>query len=198
MLVVSGGIEFESKLVDEYSPIARIFSGASFNLGEFNIEETKEVLEKPIENTETKWDDTGIKAVQKLSRGYPYLVQCLAKAAYLEKGTIDGFRVNGCLEAALELGKPWLNNEIKNASDEDVRSFFKITELTSETIQSSQMNELGISPPYIGRLVTHGVIEQISRGRYKLKKPPIIALYHSLKRGLTKPERKAKQTKIFP
>lgn len=196
LLIVSGGIEFESKLVDDYSPIARIFSGASFNLGEFTIDETKEVLEKPIENTNTTWDDTGIKAVQKISRGYPYLVQCLGKAAYIERGAIDEKRVNSCLNSALELGKTWLNNELKNASDIDIASFLKITELTSETIQSAQMNALGISPPYIGRLVTHGIIEQISRGRYKLKKPPIIALYHSLKRGLNKTEEKIQQTNL--
>ena len=88
------------------------------------------------------------------------------------------------LNEALDLGKPWLNNELKNASDNDILYFAKICELNKTTLKSSEMTSVGISPPYIGRLVQHKIIEKINRGRYKLKKPPIIALYHSLKRGL--------------
>lgn len=195
VLLISGGIEFETKLVDDYSPIARIFSGASFNLGEFELEETKEVLIKPIKNMNTFWAEDATKEVQELSRGYPYLVQCLAKASFIENGTISKNRVNASLKNALEIGKPWLNNEIRNASDIDITSFMKIIEIKTETIKSNQMNALGISPPYIGRLVKHGIIQQISRGRYKLKKPPIVALYHFLKRGLSQ-EEKPLQTKL--
>lgn len=183
LLAVSGGIEFEQRLVNDYSPIARIFSGASFNLGEFTPDETKEVIEKPVEGTGTKWSEGAISEVQKFSRGYPYLVQCLASASYIENGEIIAERVSSSLSSALDIGKPWLNNELKNASDIDIESFMKIAGLSSDTIKSSEMGRLGVSAPYIGRLVQHGIIEKLSRGRYKLKKPPIIALYHSLKRG---------------
>ncbi|GEM_PF-1702540 len=188
LLVVSGGIEFEQRLVNDYSPIARIFSGASFNLGEFTPDETKEVVEKPVEGTGTRWSEAAISELQKLSRGYPYLVQCLASASYLENAEITQERVSGSLHAALDIGKPWLNNELRAASDIDIESFMKISALNSETIKSSEMGRLGVSAPYIGRLVQQGIIEKLSRGRYKLKKSPIIALYHTLKRGLARPK----------
>lgn len=184
LLVVSGGVEFESKLVEEYSPIARIFSGASFNLGEFTVDETKEVLEKPVQGTKTSWSNEAVKEVQRLSKGYPYLVQCIAHASYQESAIIPAKRVTEQLDSALKLGSPWLNHELKNASDNDIISFLKIIGLGNETIKSSEMAKVGIQPPYIGRLVKQGVIEQVSRGRYRLKKPPIVALYHSLKRGI--------------
>ncbi len=184
LLAVSGGVEFETKLTDDYSPIARIFSGADFNIGEFSTEETKEVLEKPLQNRDTEWKEEAINKVQELSKGYPYLVQCIASASYIEKGTITAELVSSKIEDALELGRPWLNNEVKNASDIDMQSFSKICGLDKEIIKSSEMNNLGILPIYIGRLVQHKIIERISRGRYKLKKPPIIALYHKLKRNL--------------
>ena len=184
LLVVSGGVEFETRLVNDYSPIARIFSGADFNIGEFTLDETKEVLNKPVQGTNTRWSEGAVKKVQELSSGYPYLVQCLASASYIDNGTIDAGLVQSKLNEALDLGKPWLNNELKNASDNDILYFAKICELNKTTLKSSEMTSVGISPPYIGRLVQHKIIEKINRGRYKLKKPPIIALYHSLKRGL--------------
>jgi type II secretory pathway predicted ATPase ExeA len=198
ILLVSGGIEFESKLVEEYSPIARVFSGASFNLGEFTVDETKEVLEKPLHNRpETKWTNDGIQEVQELSRGYPYLVQCIANASFIEKGSIDATKVSGSLDYALTLGSPWLNHELKSASDTDISCFLRIIELNSDILKNSEMSKAGVPPVYIGRLVRLKVIEQISRGRYKLIKPPIVAFYHSLKRGLTSSiNRKGTQSKL--
>lgn len=184
LLVVSGGIDFESRLVEDYSPIARIFSGTSFNIGEFMLEETREVLEKPLEGSTSKWTNDAIRKVQELSKGYPYLVQCLANASYIEGKEITAERVVESVNAALELGKPWLNNELKDASDIDIISFVRIAELNKETLKSSELSIAGVSGPYIGRLVRQKVIEKISRGRYKIKKPPIVGLYHMLKRGI--------------
>ncbi|MFH1106941.1 MAG: ATP-binding protein [Candidatus Micrarchaeota archaeon] len=185
VLVVSGGYEFESRLVEDYSPIARIFSGASFNLGEFNVEETREVLEKPLRDGTTLWEESGIHAVQKLSGGYPYLVQCIASASYAEGTRIGAERVEKSTNAALEIGKPWLSHELENASDNDIISFLKIVKSNKSPIKSSEMSRLGVSPPYVGRLVKLNVLKQVSRGRYIIKKPPIIAYYHALLRKVT-------------
>lgn len=182
VLVVSGGYEFEARLVEDCSPIARVFSGASFNLGEFDIEETREVLEKPLQETTTRWKEDGIRAVQRLSGGYPYLVQCIASASYSEEAEIGSARVEESVTAALEIGKPWLSHELENASDNDIVSFLKIVKSNKSPIKSSEMSRLGISPPYVGRLVKLNVLKQISRGRYMLNKPPIIAYYHALLR----------------
>ena len=89
------------------------------------------------------------------------------------------------LKTALEIGKPWLNHELTKASDQDITSFLKIIKANKPLLKSSDMQNSGVSPPYIKRLVKLRVIKKISRGRYILQKPPIIAYYHALKRGIT-------------
>jgi hypothetical protein len=185
LLLVSGGVEFEERLVDDYSPVSRIFSGASFNIGEFEFDEIKEVLQNPLADQKTSWTDDGLKQAYKLSRGYPYLVQCIASASYLEGDAINASRVKDSLKAALNIGKPWLSHELETASDNDFRSFLKIAESSRTTFKSSELGDLGVSPPYVGRLVSLGVLKRISRGRYDLVKPPIIAYYHILTRGIS-------------
>ncbi|MBI5635396.1 AAA family ATPase [Candidatus Micrarchaeota archaeon] len=184
LLVVSGGIEFEERLVEDYSPIVRVFSGASFNLGEFELNETKEVLLKPLGESNTHWNDDAIKEVHTLSRGYPYLVQCLASASYAENSDITKSRVLNSRSAAIEIGKGWLSHELERASDNDILSFLKIAKTSKPVLKSSEIQDAGVSPPYIGRLVVLGVIKLISRGRYAVHKPPIIAYYHALKRNI--------------
>ena len=183
LLIVSGGIDFEERLVDDYSPIARIFSGASFDLGEFKLEETKEVLEKPIIGSSTHWTPDAVAAVQKLSGGYPYLVQCLASASYID-GAIEDTRVEEHIADALEIGKPWLSHELEKASDNDILSFERIVKSGKTSLRSSEIGALGVSPPYIGRLVRLKVLKFVSYGRYDLIMPPIVCYYHLMKRNL--------------
>ncbi len=184
LLLISGGIQFESKLVDDYSPVARIFSGASFNIGKLDRSETKEILEKPLVNESTKWDGNAVSEIHKLTGGYPYLIQCLAKASYAEDRTITVEDVRQHVNDAIDIGKNWLNHEIPNASDQDVLSFVKISQLEKNVFQSVDMANAGVQSVYIGRLVKLGIIKKISRGRYELQKSPIIAEFEKLKRTL--------------
>jgi GTPase SAR1 family protein len=184
LLVISGGILFEAKLVDDYSPVARIFSGASFNIGTLDLKETKEVLEKPLIHESTKWQPEAIKKLHELTAGYPYLIQCLAKACYAENTTITISDVKNHIKDAINIGKSWLDHEIPTASDQDVLSFVKIIKLEKNIIQNVEMGNIGVPPVYIGRLVKLGVLRKISRGRYQLLKSPIIATFEELKRGL--------------
>jgi len=184
LLVVSGGISFERGLVDEYSPIARVFSGASTNLGEFTREETKEVLTKPLEGKANLWLEDGIDELQRLTFGYPYLVQCVASASYAGDRTLDASRVKEAISQAVSIGKSWLDHEIPNASDQDVLSFSRLINQGKHSFRSAEITNLGVRSVYIGRLVKLGVLKQISRGRYVLQKSPIVATYEHLKRGL--------------
>ena len=185
ILVASGGENFEEQLDRDYSPIARAFSGASFNLESFTLKELKEVLEAPLKGTKTKWDAEAIKKVYALSNGYPYLVQCIARACYVENGTITKNDVETKLKEALNIGRPWLNNEIRLASDNDIRSFFKIAKLNKVDLTSGELLKAGVDPVYVGRLVSLKILKKVSRGRYKLIKAPIIAYYHVLARGIS-------------
>jgi len=184
LLVVSGGTMFEQRLVDAYSPVARIFSGASFNIGKLDPEETREVLEKPLQGEQTAWDTKAINEIHKLTGGYPYLIQCLASASYRKDERITEKDVRSRVHDAIEIGKSWLNHEIPNASDQDIISFIKITRLDKGILQSADMLKAGIQAVYVGRLVRQGILRKISRGRYELQKSPIIAEFEKLKRSL--------------
>ncbi len=185
LLTISGFMDFEEKFVDKYSPVARIFSGANFNIGRFSLEETSEVLDKPLINNKTKWDRVAIQVVQKVTSGYPYLVQCIASASYIENYTITEKRVKECIKQAVNIGKSWLDHEIPEASNQDVISFAKIAKLDKDIVQSTEISRVGVSPPYIGRLVKLKILKQIRRGRYSIEKSPMIATFELLKRGLS-------------
>ncbi len=185
LLTISGFIDFEEKLVDKYSPVARIFSGANFNIGRFNLEETKEVLNKPLINEKTKWDIKAVVAVQKVTSGYPYLVQCISSASYMENSEITEKRVMESIGQAVNIGKSWLDHEIPAASDQDVISFARIAKLDKDIVQSTEISRVGVSPPYIGRLVKLNILKQIRRGRYSIEASPMIATFELLKRGLS-------------
>lgn len=184
LLAISGYIDFEEKLVDKYSPVARIFSGASFNIGRFSLEETKEVLTKPLIHEITKWEENAIAQVHKITGGYPYLVQCLASASYTENESITKEKVDENIKKAISIGQSWLDHEVPEASDQDVVSFAKIAKLDKNIVQSTEISNAGVSPPYVGRLVKLKILKKLRRGRYSIEKSPMTATFELLKREL--------------
>ncbi len=185
LLTISGFIDFEEKLVDKYSPVARIFSGANFNIGRFTLEETKEVLSKPLTGEKTFWAEEAIVAVQKVTGGYPYLIQCIASASYLENQTITKDGVESNIKNAVRIGQSWLDHEIPDASDQDVISFARIAKLNKDVVQSTEIGRVGVSPPYVGRLVQLNILKKLRRGKYSVEKSPMIATFELLKRDLS-------------
>jgi hypothetical protein len=190
ILVVAGGVELSDRLGQrDTSPIARVFSGARFDIGELSLEETGAALASPITAVggSGSWQLEAIREVHLLSHGYPFLVQCLASAAYREPDPIDAARVRRAVEQALKIGSSWLERECANASDEDIRAFAKIAAHGGSRVRSSEIISLGIQSPYIGRLVRLKILKKISRGHYELRKAPVIAYYHALARDLRLP-----------
>jgi hypothetical protein len=187
ILVVAGGVELSDRLAQkDASPIARIFSGSRYDIGEFTPGETTKALEAPISKIggTGQWTPDGGAEVQALSHGYPYLVQCIAYAAYSEHATLDATRVRASVPSALTVAASWLEKECADASDEDIRAFAKIASTRRTSLRSSEIIGLGIQSPYIGRLVRQKVLKKISRGHYELRKAPVIAYYHALQRGI--------------
>jgi len=185
LLVVAGGTEMEQRMIDDYSPVARIFSGASFNISSFDLEETREVLLNPLRGqTDVSWTEDGIRAVQRFTKGYPFLVKCLANASYASGSPIDEKRVKASIKSALDIARPWLDNKLREASDLDVQYFYKIGRSNRTAFRSGDLSQLGIIAPYITRLVKLKVLKPVSRGHYDLVEAPMIAYYHMLKRQL--------------
>jgi hypothetical protein len=188
LLIVTGGVEFSDRLNQtEASPVARVFSGSKFDVGELSQAETEDALNAPLVATapNTRWEPSGVAAVQTLSHGYPYLVQCLAYSAFAENTSIDADRVLQTLEAALDVASSWLQRECDSASDVDIIAFAKIASTGKPIIRNSEIRKLDIQSPYIGRLVVAAILLKISRGHYELRKAPVIAYYHVHRRRLT-------------
>src|SRR5579863_5643485 len=194
VLIVTGGVEFSDRLsLPDASPIARIFSGARFDVGEFSPAETREALESPLAALKLKgrWTDSGAAAVHRISHGSPYLVQCIASAAYQEAGKMDEAAVTASLERALDVASNWLQRECADASDLDIISFALIAGTGKPTVRSSEILALGVQAPYIGRLAREKILLRVARGNYELRKAPVIAYFHVLRRKLTVPTKAA-------
>ena len=97
---------------------------------------------------------------------------------------INKERVKENIKKAVSIGQSWLDHEIPDASDQDVISFAKITGLDKDMVQSTEISNVGVSPPYVGRLVKLKILKKLRRGRYGIEKSPMIATFELLKRGL--------------
>jgi energy-coupling factor transporter ATP-binding protein EcfA2 len=186
-ICVAGGPELLEKLSQrEASPILRAFSGAIFDIGQFTLEETKEALEAPLKaaRSTSQWDQKAVATIQRLTHGYPYLVQCFAAATYREGQRLKGDDVEKAIPAALSLASSWLEREIPEASDEDIRAFAKIASLGSNELRSADALRLGINHIYLSRLQKLGVLKRVARGHYELRKAPAIAYFHALRRSI--------------
>ncbi len=187
LLAVAAGPEMVRRLAThEFSPVARAFSGATFDMEAFSLTETREALEaalRPSHATGT-WSDGAVRRIHDLSHGYPYLVKCLAHAAYRDETRLTEHDVERAVPLALETAAPWLERELSTASDGDIRAFVRIARSERDSLRSSEIIELGINSVYIGRLVKLGVLKKVAPGHYELHKAPVIAYYHELKRRL--------------
>jgi AAA ATPase domain len=187
VMIVAGGPELMEKFSRrETSPILRAFSGNVFDLGQFTFTETREVLDAPLRHIKGagSWSDPAVRFIHQLTHGYPYLVLCFATASYVEGRSIREADVRQSIRGALKLASPWLERELPDASDEDIRAFGKIATLNSQSFRSSEVLKLGINPLYLSRLTELGVLKRVARGRYELLKAPAIAYFHAIERGL--------------
>jgi type II secretory pathway predicted ATPase ExeA len=187
LLAVGAGPDFLRRLAThEFSPVARAFSGSTFDMEAFALLETKEALENPlrVKGAKGRWADDAIRRIHELSHGYPYLVKCLAAATYREGKVLQAADVVAAIPKALELGSAWLEREIPLASDGDIRAFVRLARTDRSSWKTADILSLGINSMYLVRLTKLEVLRKISPGRYELRKAPVIAFYHELKRRL--------------
>lgn len=185
LLAVSAGPELMRRLATpEFSPVARAFSGATFDMEAFTPSETREALDAALKapHATGRWHGEAARRIHELSHGYPYLVKCIASAAYRDVATMTEEDVNRAVPRALEIASPWLEREIPRASDGDIKAFVKIAKSERTSLKSSEIIELGINSAYIGRLLHLDVLKNVAPGHYELRKAPVVAYYHELKR----------------
>ena len=183
LIIVSGGPELREQLVSEYSPVIRFFSGFTYDLSEFTLEETREALELPAKGTGAEWSREAVDRVQSLTSGYPYLVQCVARAAF-RLGRIDEADIHKATNNAMDIAGTWLGGELTEASDKDVIAFAKLSSLGKKDIVAKEAAQAGVQGVYLKRLVKLGVLKNPHRAHYTLAKAPLVALYQVQVRGL--------------
>jgi hypothetical protein len=187
LLTVAGGPELKEKLSQkDASPILRVFSGAIFDIGQFTEAETRQALEAPLKRAKmsNRWEPSAVTALYHLTHGYPYLVQCFAAAVFDPGHNPTAADVRRETPAALRFAASWLEREIPNASDEDLRAFAAVATLGRSDVDAADIRRLGVQYAYIARLTRAGVLKRVARGHYELRKAPAIAYFHALRRGL--------------
>ncbi|MCI4323733.1 MAG: AAA family ATPase [Thermoplasmata archaeon] len=187
LLAIAGGPELKEKMSQkDASPILRVFSGAVFDIGQFTETETREALDAPLKRAKIsiQWDPSAVGTLHHLTHGYPYLVQCFAAATFDQRHSPTSADVRLQTPAALQLAASWLERELPDASDEDIRAFARIAGLGRSDLGASDIRSLRIDYRYITRLVAEGVLKRLARGHYELRKAPAIAYFHALRRGL--------------
>jgi hypothetical protein len=185
VVCVAGGPKVRQRMISEHSPIVRFFSGSDFDLANFTHEETREALALPLDRRGIggRWEDDAVVAVHRWTGGYPYLVQCLAHAAF-SPGAIGRANVEAALPAALRIAGTWMDRELASASDQDIRYLDRIGRAQRNEWRASELVEIGLNPLYLRRLERLGALRKVSRGRYEVVKPPMVARFHMWKRGL--------------
>jgi hypothetical protein len=168
-------------------PVLRSFSGAVFDIGQFSEEETREAFEAPVKQIKAtgRWDASAVKAIHHLTHGNPYLVQCFAAAAYRDGRRIKEEDVQRVIPGALRLASSWLERELPEASDEDIKAIAKIAMSNKIEFRSSDALRMGINHIFLSRLATQGVLKRLARGHYELRMAPAIAYFHALRRGFS-------------
>ena len=188
LLVVTGAHDIEAKMRRlKASPVARIFSGGRFTVGELSREETTAALNGPLRGVKDPgvWSEKAIDFIQEQTHGYPYLVQCYARAAYASGRAIDQSTVAEAVPKALEVAAPWLESQLPGASTGDVRAFVTIAELHKSRLSSAEILGQDISSVFVSRLERAGVLHRVVRGQYELTMAPAVAYYKMQRMGLT-------------
>lgn len=187
LLAVAAGPDLLRRLAThDYSPVARIFSGAIFDMESFSLEETQDALSSPVPSTVFRkaWDEQAVRRVHELSHGYPYLVKCLASAAWHEGKRLSRSDVDVAIPMALETGSAWFERELPEASDGDILAFVRIARSGKSFFRTGELLGLGVNYAYVGRLVKLHVLRKMGMARYELVKAPVVAYFHELRRDL--------------
>ncbi len=74
-VIISGSQNLLNRLTGKHSPISRLFSTHTHELGPLTKDESFEALSLPAKDSKIKWNDDAKKQVFELSIGFPYILQ---------------------------------------------------------------------------------------------------------------------------
>ena len=179
-VIISGSENLLGRLTGKYSPIARLFSGHTLELGPLTEEETFDALSLPAKDSKLRWMNDAVIQVYQWSRGFPFIVQLfgqfsvehcngkLVKLADVKKAYLDVIREVGIWYTA-----NWKNDPAKA----EIQILLALGDLSSRakyTAISKKMGEKDIGTA-LKRLVQKGCLNKDEiTGEYYLLHPLVL------------------------
>ena len=179
VLIIAGKPDLFAGITSIYEPFARFFN--FIELKPFSYEETKDAIEKPLENIHNlEFEQDAIQEIYRISEGHPFIVRSMCSTMYIAmkgEGVINRSTVERFVPRILyDLGKKVFSDRFAQASPVEQRILISMASFSGDNLNYSDIAEMsGTSKKKIGtflsRLTEKDLIRKVERGQYKLFHP---------------------------
>jgi len=179
VLIIAGKPDLFAGITSIYEPFARFFN--FIELKPFSYEETKDAIEKPLENIHNlEFEQDAIQEIYRISEGHPFIVRSMCSTMYIAmkgEGVINRSTVERFVPRILyDLGKKVFSDRFAQASPVEQRILISMASFSGDNLNYSDIAEMsGTSKKKIGtflsRLTEKDLIRKVERGQYELFHP---------------------------
>jgi len=179
VLIIAGKPDLFAGITSIYEPFARFFNFIELN--PFTYEETKDAIEKPLENIhDLEFEQDAIWEIYRISEGHPFIVRSMCSTMYIAmrgEGLITSSTVEKFMPRILyDLGKKVFSDRFAQASPVEQRILISMASFAGGNLNYSDIAEMsGTSKKKIGtflsRLTEKDLIRKVERGQYELFHP---------------------------
>ncbi len=179
VLVIAGKPDLFTGITSIYEPFARFFN--FIELKPFTYEETKDVIEKPLDNIPNlKFEQDTISEIYRKSEGHPFIVKSMCSTLYIVtrgEGVITRSIVEKFMPRILyDLGKKVFSDRFTSASPVEQRILITISSFDGDNLNYSDIAEMSDTSKkkigtFLSRLTEKDLIKRVERGQYELFHP---------------------------
>lgn len=179
VLVIAGKPDLFAGITSIYEPFARFFN--FIELKPFTYEETKDVIEKPLENVPNfKFEQDTISEIYRKSEGHPFIVKSMCSTLYIVmrgEGVVTRSVVERFMPRILyDLGKKVFSDRFASASPLEQRILIAMSSFDGDNLNYSNIAEMSDTSKkkigtFLSRLTEKDLIKKIERGQYELFHP---------------------------
>ena len=179
VLVIAGKPDLFAGITSIYEPFARFFN--FIELKPFTYEETKNAIEKPLENIPNlKFEEDTISGIYRKSEGHPFIVRSICSTIYIAmkgEGVITRSTVERFMPRILyELGKKVFSDRFASASPIEQRILISMASFDGNNLNYSEIAEMSDTSKkkvgtFLSRLTEKDLIRKVERGQYELFHP---------------------------
>ena len=179
VLIIAGKPDLFAGITSIYEPFARFFN--FIELKPFTYEETKDVIEKPLENIQNlKFEPVAIAEIYRKSEGHPFIVKSMCSTTYIMmkgEGMITKSIVERFMPRILyDLGKKVFSDRFASASPVEQRILITMSSFDSDNLNYSDIAEMSDTSKkkvgtFLSRLTEKDLVRKVERGQYELFHP---------------------------